>query len=224
MEKNRKISLVTLKNNEKLVLKVVSKEEGKIASLLKTIDYMYLANIFSVCDVGEECLIAEEFVLGYSLDYILRKKEYEFTINEILMIGIQMCKALNRLHKTTPPVIHGDIKPENIILCSRNPILVKLIDCDDGVVWDQYGVYRNTKGTYGFCAPEQRDGKMIDTSTDIYGLGKTLEFLLYGSKGHILKKRHLKRIIKKGTAQNQKDRFVTVTEFQKELETILYGC
>jgi len=88
------------------------------------------------------------------------------------------------LHYTTPPVIHRDIKPPNIILCSSSQSPARdtqVFLVDFGAVQD---TYRHTVaggstvvGTYGYMAPEQFRGQAV-LSTDLYGLGTTLLFFL----------------------------------------------
>lgn len=92
-------------------------------------------------------------------------------------IAIQLLEILTYLHSLTPPVIHRDIKPQNIIRNNHGKIYL----VDFGAVQD---TYHNTVtggstvvGTYGYMAPEQFKGQAV-FSTDLYGLGTTLLFLL----------------------------------------------
>lgn len=96
------------------------------------------------------------------------------------------------LHSLTPPVIHRDIKPQNIILSHDKN---KLFLVDFGAVAD---TYHNTVtggstvvGTFGYMAPEQFRGQAFP-STDLYGLATTLLFLLTGKSPTDLPQRQLK--------------------------------
>ncbi len=92
-------------------------------------------------------------------------------------IAIQLLDILIYLHRQAPPIIHRDIKPDNIIRSSEG----KLFLVDFGAVQDAYQstfLRRSTVvGTFGYMAPEQFQGQAVPSS-DLYGLGATLIFLL----------------------------------------------
>jgi serine/threonine protein kinase len=95
---------------------------------------------------------------------------------EIRQIAVQVLEILIYLHSLNPPVFHRDIKPQNLIYDKQKVYLV-----DFGAVKN---TYQNTiargstvVGTFGYMAPEQFRGH-TSASTDLYGLGATLLFLL----------------------------------------------
>jgi serine/threonine protein kinase len=99
------------------------------------------------------------------------------TKTEVRDIASQLLTILQYLHQQSPPLIHRDIKPHNII--RNNDGQVFLVDF--GAVQD---VYHNTlmkgstvAGTYGYMAPEQFRGAAVPAS-DLYGLGATVLYLL----------------------------------------------
>lgn len=111
---------------------------------------------------------------------------------EVRQIAIKILEILIYLHSLTPPVIHRDIKPQNIILNSDGQ---RLFLVDFGAVAD---TYHNTVtggstvvGTFGYMAPEQFRGQAFP-STDLYGLGTTILFLLTGKSPTDLPQRKLK--------------------------------
>ncbi len=110
---------------------------------------------------------------------------------EVRNIATQILDILIYLHSLTPPVIHRDIKPQNIIRSADGRVFL----VDFGSVT---GTYHNTVtggstvvGTYGYMAPEQFRGRAV-LSTDLYGLGATLLFLLTGKSPADLPQRSLK--------------------------------
>lgn len=219
---------VSLGDCRKLLVKVNENEESKekedVICHLMGLHSPYLPEIYGMEQRGDFKIVAEEWVYGISLAGILRGKglpmgwKQEFNIKEITEIGIQLCKAICELQELHPPIFHGDIKPENILLTHRYPIRIKLIDCDDGFLWHPNMRYKKMKGTTGFAAPEQFMGEPVDFTTDLYAIARTLEFLLYAYPAYRAKKLH--KAIKKATASNPRDRFVTIKEFQ----SILYSC
>ncbi|MEH1854479.1 MAG: serine/threonine-protein kinase [Nostoc sp.] len=99
---------------------------------------------------------------------------------KVRKIAIQVLEILIYLHSLTPPVIHRDINPQNIIFNSDSKGLFLV---DFGAVADTYHNTVNggstVVGTYGYMAPEQFRGQAFP-ATDLYGLATTLLFLLTG--------------------------------------------
>ncbi len=100
---------------------------------------------------------------------------------EAQQIAQQVLEVLVYLQSLTPPIIHRDIKPQNL-LYQTLPDGGKLLSLVDfGSVQD---TYRHTVtggstvvGTFGYMAPEQFRGQ-ANLTTDLYGLGATLLYLL----------------------------------------------
>jgi ankyrin repeat protein len=92
-------------------------------------------------------------------------------------IANQLLAILQYLHQQSPPLIHRDLKPHNIIRNDDGRIFL----VDFGAVQN---VYHNTllkgctvAGTFGYMAPEQFRGAAVPAS-DLYGLGATILYLL----------------------------------------------
>ncbi|WP_310427106.1 serine/threonine-protein kinase [Chamaesiphon sp. VAR_48_metabat_135_sub] len=112
------------------------------------------------------------------------------TINEVKDIAAQVLEILTYLHTLNPPVIHRDLKPQNLIRNDDGKIYL----VDFGAVQDTYYTVTGGStvvGTYGYMAPEQFRGQAY-LSTDLYGLGTTLLYLLTGTDPGVLPQKKLK--------------------------------
>ncbi len=91
--------------------------------------------------------------------------------------GAQIARGLAAAHKSG--IVHGDIKPENVMV--RSDGLVKVLDFGlaqrDGTLasWDAIPV-----GSFGYMSPEQVAGKSLTAATDVFSLGVVLLELASG--------------------------------------------
>jgi serine/threonine protein kinase len=93
----------------------------------------------------------------------------------------QACAAVSYLHSLSDPVIHRDIKPDNFLIAQEF----------GNVVLADFGIARAASdtlltqafeivGTPYYRAPEVLHGARGDVQSDIYGLGRLLEWLFTG--------------------------------------------
>ncbi len=121
---------------------------------------------------------AEKIHAGWRLDDV-----------EVEKVAQSILEILVYLHRQNPPVIHRDIKPNNLIWGEDNQIYL----VDFGAVQAEVSAGRTMTvvGTYGYMPPEQFGGRTVPAS-DLYGLGTTLLFLLTGMNPADLPQKDLK--------------------------------
>lgn len=131
--------------------------------------------------------VVREYVEGTPLDRYAA--ENQLTQAQIITIILQLCDILSYLHGQTPPVIHRDVKPQNIIVDAKGKIT--LIDFGISRVYDETA-RKDTVcfGTMDFAPPEQYGYSQTDCRADIFSLGVLLGWLLTGDS-------HLKTLVPK---------------------------
>lgn len=150
--------------NEKELEKITEE-----VNLLKKLNHPNIINYISgwFDEEKKEIVIITEIFTGGSLRKHLHKLKHprlkliKFWIREIL-------KGLNYLHKYDPPIIHRDIKCDNIFINSQDGT-IKIGDLGFSCMMkDSYA--KSFLGTPEFMAPEVYKGK-YGLKADIYSLG-----------------------------------------------------
>lgn len=118
-----------------------------------------------------------DFIAGQDLETLRQQKDEKlFSWPEVMSIMAPIIAAVTYLHSQQPPVIHGDIKPANIIM-PREDSGVVLVDFGMITAYNPGSTIAASRHCYR--APEQNNGS-IDVRTDIYALGATYYTLVTG--------------------------------------------
>jgi WD40 repeat protein/class 3 adenylate cyclase len=126
---------------------------------------------------GDQYVIAMDWVDGTDLGTLLRTVGRPgLAPSSVLAYLADAADALTYLHTQDEPVIHGDVKPANLILTRGGR--VKLVDFGVSSV---PGAARRRAGTPGFRAPELAAGAVSSRASDVYSLAATAFTLLTGS-------------------------------------------
>jgi ankyrin repeat protein len=120
--------------------------------------------------------IAQQLAQGQSL-FTLVENGWHTSEEEVRHIAIQILEILVYLHGLTPPVIHRDIKPQNIIRRDDGQVFLVDFGAVQNTYHSTFARSSTVVGTFGYMAPEQFIGQAVP-ATDLYGLGATLLFLL----------------------------------------------
>jgi serine/threonine protein kinase len=119
------------------------------------------------------CLVTEYF----PADTLPVGRGRSFTPDQIKQIAVQLLEILVYLQERMPPVIHRDVKPENILVDGN--LNVYLIDFGFARVGSgSVAMSSANAGTFGFMAPEQIRNLKLTNASDLYGLGLTLICLI----------------------------------------------
>lgn len=161
-----------------------------------------LSGIPKIEDVFVEAnklIVFEEYIQAPTLDQIL-----PISHHEAVSIIIQVCDILENLHQLDPPVIHRDVKPENIFIKDGKVIL---FDFD---IARQYAPqkHRDTTilGSVGFAAPEQFGFEQTDPRSDVYSCGKLFLLLMSGQLDGDYEGPY-RKVIQKALSMDPKDRY-----------------
>lgn len=90
----------------------------------------------------------------------------------------QLCDALQYLHNQDPPVVHRDLKPDNILLDDNDRIMLIDFGIAKEAARDSATRTLGRAVSHGFSPPEQVMGTGTDARSDVYALGAIVYNLL----------------------------------------------
>lgn len=122
------------------------------ADILKNLRHSYLPQVLDFIEAGNEVYTVIDFIPGESFQQLLDRK-VKFSQDRILKYAKQLCEALIYLHGQQIPILHGDIKPANIMLTPEDNVC--LIDFNISGFFEQNELMA-IGYSKGYAAPEQK--------------------------------------------------------------------
>ncbi len=192
--------VVIKKIKDELISEINIRQE---ADILKRLKHPYLPRVYDFVKMDDAVYTIMDYIPGMSMDRALQQYG-RLPVEKVYKWAIQLGEALAYLHQQNPPVVHGDIKPANIMLQPNGNIC--LIDFNVAMVLGDTDELTGVSARYS--PPEQyRDlhvytsvtqrgvsdvteqkttaapffGTEITPRSDIYALGATLYHFLTGN-------------------------------------------
>ncbi|GMH36972.1 hypothetical protein BSKO_04845 [Bryopsis sp. KO-2023] len=166
----------------------------------KTLEQLNHPNIPKYLDFFEQDFtddrrfyIVQEIASGKTLAELV-KEGWRASEDEVRRIAVELLGILDYLSNLRPPVVHRDVKPENIVLeGGKTGGRVYLVDFGgvQGMVQDTFALGSTIVGTYGYMAPEQFRGD-AQPASDLYSFGATLLYLLSGRAPNTFRQERLR--------------------------------
>ena len=180
---NRQVYLLRNRQDDALyVLKTAPAEDMprflREYALMQTLHDTAFPHPVACFQRGDRAFLMREYVAGWTLAERV-KSEGPFPPRRALEVAIRSCGVVGILQSLTPPVIHRDIKPQNLILDESGGL--HLIDLDTTQASKPEKAFDTmVVGTERTAAPEQFGFRRCDERTDVYAIGMLMVFLLTG--------------------------------------------
>jgi serine/threonine-protein kinase len=164
-----------------------------------------------------------ERITGRSLSQLVAREGPRPEV-DVVELARQMCNILEYLHGLTPPLVHRDFTPDNLIFDDDE--ILKLIDFNVACA-QNYTTTATVVGKRAYLPPEQFRGKPC-TQSDIYAFGGTLYYLLTGEEPEPITTSHpilsrrdvseeLDHLVARATNPDLKLRYFDVTAIRHDL-------
>ncbi len=161
---------------KKIIIKEISSDLFSVYQRLSLIQSQHFPKIYELEQREEHLLVAEEYIEGRLLADIL--SERAFFPQEALFLMLQLCSGIACLHHFSPPVIHRDLTPWNLLLTKEQ--IIKIIDFDAARIYKPNARCDTRRlGTDEYAPPEQYGFTQTDERSDIYSMGVILYELVY---------------------------------------------
>ena len=171
------------KNRDRLlilkILKADTLSDYKKAQFRQKIEHLRVMNdplVITPISFGEKegvCFITQDYFEGVTLDNLMASHA-RISLNDFFTIACKLARALEYVHEAG--IIHGGIKPHNILVDART-LDIRLIDFFSAVdVRDvSHFIYDRSfvRDTLAYTSPEQtgRINHRVVFSSDLYSLG-----------------------------------------------------
>ena len=211
----KKISIVRLAPSGRLACyKELSLYDTAVFRYLSSCFSPFLPRVYEFEEAGGRLRVLEEYIPGECLAFALENKKIKRA--DGLRILSDVCSAAQFLHSAKPfPVIHRDIKPQNVMLKADGGAV--LIDYDSAVMYTP-GEERDSvlAGTAGFAAPEQYGFRQSDERTDVYAIGQLMTLLFPRDQ-------RLKKIAARASELDPANRYGSVSELMYAVKRRIRG-
>ena len=173
-----------------LALKVITcsaKEQERARQLLRheatvslLLDHENIIQVFDYVTSAPPFYLAMEFAEKGDLRSLLFHNDRPFAVVTVLDYLRQVTLGLEHLHRFG--IIHGDIKPDNLLVTSKDTVKI----ADFGTALLPFSDFPSEEisrgvGTFDYLSPEIFQGRGICEASDLYSLGVTGYQLATGS-------------------------------------------
>lgn len=202
----------------KIIIKEISKNHSKKEndySILRRLRHPGLPVVCDAFELNGLMYIILEHIEGKNLREFYESKG-NLREEDALKIVSDLLEVLDYMQSIKPKsLVHGDIKPENILISNGCSSLI------------DFGSVDSNDASSGFCAPERFAGIPKSIESDIYSLGELLNFLITGDIKKIYSRKKpvdmnndVYKIIDKSTRKLPADRYHRPSDMAAEVHRV----
>ena len=164
-----------LYKNKNVVVHVFNDINNREIEILRNLNHPFIPKIFTVFQHDNQTVLVQEKIDGCSLWEYPRNITIPKIQKKIIILNVAL--VIKYLHTNmTPPIIHGDISPGNIII--TGDFIPYIIDFDSSFYYKKIIKNKLFYGTPNFYKPKIVDYPMeAGFDIDYYSLGQLIKYL-----------------------------------------------
>ena len=153
------------------------------ARLLAHLKHAHLPRVTDHFSDADGQFLVMDFVLGEDLAALFQQHGGPFPLAQVLSWADQLLDALTYLHGQQPPVLHRDIKPQNLKQTPDGTLILLDFGLAKGALWQTRLTGSGSIAGYtpAYAPLEQIQSTGTDIRSDLYAVGATLYHLLVGT-------------------------------------------
>ncbi len=238
---NREVAIKDMIGNDPQEFAIRLNFFRREAEILRSLEEVPIVpRVYDFIHQGQTAHLVMEFIRGKDLlDLMEASNNRPFPLASVVEWGKHICDVLDHMHRQSPPLIHRDLKPDNIMLL-EDQRSIKMIDFgtarDLGRSLKERMAGKTRVYTEGYAPPEQIVGKP-EPRSDLFALAATLYHLVTGKapEGFYTakeleeqladpksplpeKQRWFFELLKINLSEDVNDRYFSAREIKKDLE------
>lgn len=143
-----------------------------------------IPNVFGYFEENGTAYLVMEFLNGMALDVYLKQCDGRVDVDFAIQIANEVGQALIAMHEEG--IIHKDVAPDNIFICSDKTLKIKLIDFGAAKLANASEKVLDIVLKPGYSPVEQYkrqdNDNLVGPWTDVYAFGATMYAILTGTK------------------------------------------
>jgi serine/threonine protein kinase len=154
------------------------------AEILRSLESIPIVpRVYDLIEQGQSAHLVLEFIRGQDLLKLMEGNNNKpFALDQVIEWSQSICDVLQHMHTQSPPLVHRDLKPDNIMLLEDHRS-IKMIDFgtarDLGRTVKEKMAAKTRVYTEGYAPPEQIVGKP-EPRSDLFALAGTMYHLATG--------------------------------------------
>jgi predicted Ser/Thr protein kinase len=210
------------------------------AEILRSLEVIPIVpRVYDLIEQGQTAHLILEFIRGRDLLKLMEENNNRpFPLDMVVEWSKSICDVLTHMHTQTPPLVHRDLKPDNVMLL-EDKRSIKMIDFgtarDLGRTQKEKMAAKTRVYTEGYAPPEQIVGKP-EPRSDLFALAGTMYHLATGKapegfytakeiegqlaapNGLPSNERWFYELIKINLAEDVNERYFSAKDIKKDLE------
>ncbi|WP_126146772.1 serine/threonine protein kinase [Synechococcus elongatus] len=185
------IKILTLSGTTDWKILDLFEREARILATLQHPGIPHYRDYFQT-ETSSDCYfcLVRDLVEGQPLDQLVEQGA-RLSEEEVVAIAAQVLEILVYLQSLYPPLVHRDIKPQNLIRQTDGQLQLIDFGSVQAIARETLLGSNTFVGTLGYMPPEQLQGQSSPQS-DLYAVGATLVFLLTGRSPDQLQRQRLR--------------------------------